>query len=94
GVVFWHDKVSSTGVHVTRSPRRVVGIERGGSLVAVEQRGERRRELRVTRGPDGSPVYGYTVNGRGQPFEGEARAWLDAILATRFPAAPPPRPAS
>lgn len=86
GVVVGVSRITSRAVRVTRSPRRVVGVDAGGALVATRQLGDRISELRVTRGSDGMPAFAYTVDGRDQPFGDDARAWLSDILSGRFSA--------
>lgn len=86
GVVVGVSRITSRAVRVTRFPRRVVGVDAGGALVATRQLGDRISELRITRGSDGMPAFAYTVDGQDQPFGDDARAWLSEILSGRFPA--------
>ena len=51
-------------------------------LVVTEDVDGLRRRVEVTRGAGGAPAYRYTVDGDGQAFGAEARAWMQGALGS------------
>ena len=58
----------------------VLRIDRGGSLVAREDRGGTVRRLSAVPGAGGRPVFTYTVDGRTRDFDGAGRGWFQALV--------------
>jgi BlaR1 peptidase M56 len=74
-------QITTTGViNYTSDHADVQQISPGGAVAVVEQRDGVTRSLTIRPTVDGALQRSYTVQGREQPFDTEARAWLAEVI--------------
>lgn len=73
-------EIHARGVLVGARLSDVRGFRTGGNLVVEERRGRAVRRLEGVCDGYGNPVYRLTVDGRVQPFDARARAWMAGII--------------
>jgi hypothetical protein len=72
---------SSGAIEFTDDERDIKQISGGGYLLVKERRGLTLRQLEIEQRSDGSLHRSYSLRGKPQPFDDEARAWLAQLLS-------------
>lgn len=84
--IYWSDgrkkiRVQIDGdVVLTDDDRFIKSISPGGYFAISEKRGSKRHEFDAEPGPGGELRYSYTINGKEQDLDDDAREWLAGVL--------------